>query len=157
MRKPFICRPILCGQEIPDFNLDQSGTITAINELRGFINNNRIVIQRRKYRILLNLASKLSEKLTKSQVVSKKRVQCGYFEICGTEITNFQKNILILNLMKVLAISKVKAQYDLAQSKIESRKNVLMKQLSLYSVSSADKYPCNFLRKAEKFYDVSIK
>ena len=145
----------------PDFNLDQSGTITAINELQSFINNN----PDSKFRdeasdIIKSLRVKLERKAYEK---AKLYLKTSAFNVATLksaviEINNFQKEYPDSNYNEEMAYLKVQAQYNLAQSTIESKQKERFDEAIKYYQLLVDKYPqSNFLRKAEKLYDVSMK
>ena len=145
----------------PDFNLDQSGTITAINELQSFINNN----PDSKFRdeasdIIKSLRVKLERKgYEKAKLYLKTSAfNVATLKSAVIEINNFQKEYPDSNYNEEMAYLKVQAQYNLAQSTIESKQKERFDEAIKYYQLLVDKYPqSNFLRKAEKLYDVSMK
>jgi outer membrane protein assembly factor BamD len=145
----------------PDFNLDQSGTITAINELQSFINN----YPDSKFReetsgLIKSLRVKLEKKAYEK---AKLYIKTSAFNVASLksaviEIGNFQKEYPDSEFNEEMAFLKVQAQYDLAQSTIESKQKERFDEAIKYYQILVDKYPqSNFLKKAEKFYEVSIK
>lgn len=145
----------------PQFNLDQSGTITAINELQSFINN----YPDSKFRDeTTDLIKELRRKLeTKAFEKVKLYYKTSAFNI-GTlksaviEINNFQRDYPDSDYNEELAFLKVQSQFDLAQSTIESKQKERYDEAIKFYQDLVDKYPkSDFLKKAEKFYDVSIK
>jgi outer membrane protein assembly factor BamD len=145
----------------PDFNLDQSGTITAINELQSFINN----YPDSKFRdetsdLIKYLRIKLEKKAYEK---AKLYIKTSAFNVASLksaviEINNFQKDYPDSEFNEEMAYLKVQAQYDLAQSTIESKQKERFDEAIKYYQILVDKYPqSNFLKKAEKLYDVSIK
>ena len=145
----------------PDFNLDQSGTITAINELQSFINNN----PDSKFRdeasnIIKSLRVKLERKgYEKAKLYLKtSSFNVATLKSAVIEINNFQKEYPDSNYNEEMAYLKVQAQYNLAKSTIESKQKERFDEAIKYYQLLVDKYPqSNFLRKAEKLYDVSMK
>lgn len=145
----------------PDFNLDQSGTITAINELQSFINNN----PDSKFRdeasdIIKSLRVKLERKgYEKAKLYLKTSAfNVATLKSAVIEINNFQKEYPDSNYNEEMAYLKVQAQYNLAQSTIESKQKERFDEAIKYYQLLVDKYPqSNLLRKAEKLYDVSMK
>lgn len=145
----------------PDFNLDQSGTITAINELQSFINN----YPDSKFRdetseLIKSLRVKLEKKAYEK---AKLYIKTSSFNIATLksaviEITNFQKEYPDSEFNEEMAFLKVQAQYNLAESTIESKQKERFDEAVKYYEALIDKYPQSaFLKKAEKLYDVSIK
>jgi outer membrane protein assembly factor BamD len=145
----------------PDFNLDQSGTITAINELQSFINN----YPDSKFReetsdLIKSLRVKLEKKAYEK---AKLYIKTSAFNVASLksaviEIGNFQKDYPDSEFNEEMAFLKVQAQYDLALSTIETKQKERFDEAIKYYQILVDKYPqSNFLKKAEKFYEVSIK
>jgi len=145
----------------PDFNLDQSGTITAINELQSFINNN----PDSKFRdeasdIIKALRVKLERKgYEKAKLYLKTSAfNVATLKSAVIEINNFQKDYPDSNYNEEMAFLKVLAQYNLAQSTIEIKQKERFDEAITYYQLLFDKYPqSNFLKKAEKLYDVSVR
>jgi outer membrane protein assembly factor BamD len=145
----------------PQFNLDQSGTITAINELQSFINN----YPDSKFReetaeLIKELRVKLEQKAYEK---AKLYYKTSAFNIASLksaviEINNFQKDYPDSDFNEEMAFLKVQAQYDLAQSTIESKQRERYDDAIKFYQALVDKYPqSDYLKKAEKFYDVSLK
>ncbi|MES2518178.1 MAG: outer membrane protein assembly factor BamD [Bacteroidota bacterium] len=145
----------------PDFNLDQSGTITAINELQSFINN----YPDSKFReetsdLIKDLRVKLERKAYEK---AKLYLRTSSFNIASLksaviEINNFQKEYPDSDFNEEMAFLKVQAQYNLAETTIESKQKERFDDAIKFYQALVDKYPqSNFLKKAEKLYDVSIK
>jgi len=145
----------------PDFNLDQSGTITAINELQAFINNNPDSKFREEASdIIKSLRVKLERKgYEKAKLYLKTSAfNVATLKSAVIEITNFQKEYPDSNYNEEMAYLKVQAQYNLAESTIESKQKERFDETIKYYHLLVDKYPqSDFLKKAEKLYDVSVK
>ncbi|MDR6560969.1 MULTISPECIES: outer membrane protein assembly factor BamD [unclassified Arcicella] len=145
----------------PQFNLDQSGTITAINELQNFINNYSDSKFREETSDLIKELRKKLEKKSYEKV--KLYYKTSEFNIATLksaviEINNFQKDYPDSDYNEELAFLKVQSQFDLAQSTIESKQKERFDDAIKYYQDLVDKYPkSDFLKKAEKLYDISFK
>lgn len=145
----------------PDYNLDQSGTITAINELQSFINN----YPDSKYRdessdLIKLLRVKLERKAyEKAKLYNKTSAfNIATLKSAVIEITNFQKEYPDSDFNEEMAFLKVQAQYSLARSTIESKQKERFDEAIKFYQAFIDKYPqSNYLKKAEPLYEVSLK
>jgi len=145
----------------PQFNLDQSGTITAINELQNFINN----YPDSKFRdetsdLIKELRKKLEQKAYEKVKLYYKTSEFNIASLKSAviEINNFQKDYPDSDYNEELAFLKVQSQYDLAQSTIESKQKERFDDAIKFYQDLVDKYPkSDFLKKAEKLYDISFK
>ncbi|WP_044173440.1 outer membrane protein assembly factor BamD [Flectobacillus major] len=145
----------------PNYNLDQSGTLTAINELQSFINN----YPDSKFRtetsdLIKDLRKKLERKAYEKAKLYYKTSPFNIASLKSSviEIGNFQKDYPDSDYSEEMAYLKVLAQYDLAVSTIESKQRERYDDAIKFYQEFVDKYPkSDFLKKAEKFYDTSIK
>jgi len=146
-------------KDSPNFNLDQTGTLTAINELQSYLNNypdtkfkdecsNMIKELRRKLERKAYEKAKLYHKTSSFNIASLKS--------SVIEITNFQRDFPDSDFNEEMAYLKVLAQFDLANSTIESKQKERFSDASKFYLELVDKYPQSaFLKDAEKMYDKS--
>ena len=146
-------------KDSPNFNLDQTGTLTAINELQSYLNNypdtkfkdecsNMIKELRRKLERKAYEKAKLYHKTSPFNIASLKS--------SVIEITNFQRDFPDSDYNEEMAYLKVLAQFDLANSTIESKQKERYSDAAKFYLELVDKYPQSaFLKSAEKMYDKS--
>ncbi len=148
-------------KDSPNFNLDQTGTMTAINELQSYLNNypdtkfkdectNMIKELRRKLERKAYEKAKLYHKTSPFNIASLKS--------SVIEITNFQRDFPDSDYSEEMAYLKVLAQFDLANSTIESKQKERFADASKFYLELLDKYPQSaFLKNAEKMYEKSVQ
>jgi outer membrane protein assembly factor BamD len=146
-------------KDSPNYNLDQTGTLTAIEELQSYLNNypdtkfkdecsNMIRELRRKLERKAYEKAKLYHKTSSFNVASLKS--------SVIEITNFQRDFPDSDFNEEMAYLKVLAQFDLANSTIESKQKERYSDASKFYLDFVDKYPQSpFLKDAEKMYEKS--
>lgn len=145
----------------PAFNLDQSGTLSAINELQSFINN----YPDSKFRaestdLIKELRKKLERKAYEKAKLYYKTSPFNIMSLKSSviEIGNFQKDYPDSDFNEELAFLKVQTQFDLAKSTIESKQKERFDEAIKFYQDLVDKYPkSDYLKKAERLYDVSFK
>lgn len=145
----------------PQYNLDQSGTLSAINEVQSFINN----YPESKFRAeCSDLIKELRKKLErKAYEKAKLYHKTSAFNIASLksaviEISNFQKDFPDSDYQEEMAYLKVLAQFELAKSTIESKQKERFEEAAKFYQELFEKYPqSNFTKRAEKYYDYSIK
>jgi outer membrane protein assembly factor BamD len=131
-------------KDSPNFNLDQTGTLTAINELQSYLNNypdtkfkeecsNMIKELRRKLERKAYEKAKLYHKTSPFNIASLKS--------SVIEITNFQRDFPDSDYNEEMAYLKVLAQFDLANSTIESKQKERFSDASKFYLELVDKYP----------------
>ena len=146
-------------KDSPNYNLDQTGTLSAINELQSYLNNypdtkfkdecsNMIKELRRKLERKAYEKAKLYHKASPFNIASLKS--------SVIEITNFQRDFPDSDYNEEMAYLKVLAQFDLANSTIESKQKERYSDAAKFYLELVDKYPQSaFLKSAEKMYDKS--
>ncbi len=144
----------------PAFNLDQSGTLSAINELQSFINN----YPDSKFRtestdLIKELRKKLERKAYEKAKLYYKTSPFNIMSLKSSviEIGNFQKDYPDSDFNEEMAYLKVLAQYDLTLSTIESKQRERYDEVVKFYQEFIDKYPnSDYLKKMEKLYSQSI-
>lgn len=146
-------------KDSPNYNLDQTGTLSAINELQSYLNNypdtkfkeecsNMIKELRRKLERKAYEKAKLYHKTSPFNIASLKS--------SVIEITNFQRDFPDSDYNEEMAYLKVLAQFDLANSTIESKQKERYSDASKFYLELVDKYPQSaYLKYAEKMFDKS--
>ena len=146
-------------KDSPNYNLDQTGTLSAINELQSYLNNypdtkfkdecsNMIKELRRKLERKAYEKAKLYHKTSPFNVASLKSAVI--------EIVNFQRDFPDSDYNEEMAYLKVLAQFDLANSTIESKQKERYSDASKFYLELVDKYPqSSFLKGAEKMFEKS--
>lgn len=148
-------------KDSPDYNLDQGSTLTAIESLQSFINSypqSKFVDEASKIIIVLRdkLERKAYERVTLYYKTSAANI--ANFRSAVIAATNFQRDFPDSKYNEDLAFLKVKAEYELAQNSIESKKKERYTDVLTFYQSLVDKYPnSKELREAEKMYSDSQK
>ena len=148
-------------KDSPNFNLDQTGTLAAINEIQSYLNN----YPETKFKDdCTNIIKELRKKLEKKAYEKAKLYyKTSPFNIASLkssviEITNFQRDFPDSDYSEEMAYMKVLAQYDLAKSTIESKQKERYAEASKFYLDLIDKYPQSaYLKEGEKMYEMSNK
>ena len=148
-------------KDSPNYNLDQTGTLAAINEIQSYLNN----YPETKFKDdCTNIIKELRKKLEKKAYEKAKLYyKTSPFNIASLkssviEITNFQRDFPDSDYSEEMAYMKVVAQYDLAKSTIESRQKERFAEASKFYLELIDKYPQSaYLKEGEKMYEFSNK
>lgn len=148
-------------KDTPQYNLDQSNTLTAASALQDFINT----YPDSKYkddctRIILELRKKLEEK---AYAKAKLYYKTSGFNIASYKssvvaINNFQKEFPDSEYNEELAFLKVDAEFSLAQNSLETKQKERYQEAMAYHQAFVDKYPnSQYLKQSEKMYETSQK
>jgi outer membrane protein assembly factor BamD len=148
-------------KDSPNYNLDQTGTLAAINEIQSYLNN----FPETKFKDdCTNIIKELRKKLEKKAYEKAKLYyKTSPFNIASLkssviEITNFQRDFPDSDFNEEMAYMKVLAQFDLAKSTIESKQKERYTEASKFYLELIDKYPQSaYLKEGEKMYDLSNK
>ena len=148
-------------KDSPNFNLDQTGTLSAINELQSYLNN----YPDTKYKdectqMIKDLRKKLERKAYEKAKLYYKTSPFNIMSLKSSviEIANFQKEFPDSDYSEEIAYLKVLAQYDLAESTIESKQRERYGDAAKFYLELIDKYPNSaYLKLSEKMYDKSLK
>lgn len=148
-------------KDSPNFNLDQTGTLSAINEIQSYLNN----YPDTKFKDeCTNIIRELRKKLEKKAFEKAKLYyKTSPFNIASLksaviEITNFQRDFPDSDFNEEMAYLKVLAQFDLSKNTMENKQRERFEETSKFYLELIDKYPKSaFLKDAEKMYDSSNK
>lgn len=148
-------------KDSPNFNLDQTGTLAAINEIQSYLNN----YPETKFKDdCTNIIKELRKKLEKKAFEKAKLYyKTSPFNIASLkssviEITNFQRDFPDSDFSEEMAYMKVLAQFDLSKSTIESKQKERYTEASNFYLELIDKYPqSTYLKEGEKMYELSNK
>lgn len=148
-------------KDSPNYNLDQTGTLAAINEIQSYLNN----YPETKFReectnIIRELRKKLEKKAFEKAKLYHKTSPFNIASLKSSviEITNFQRDFPDSDYNEEMAYMKVLAQYDLAKSTIENKQKERFAEASKFYLELVDKYPQSaFLKDAERMYEQSNK
>lgn len=148
-------------KDAPDYNLDQSNTLTATSALQDFINN----YPDSQYRddatkMILDLRQKLERKAYEKAKL--------YFKTSGFNIASYKSSVISINNFQrdfpdsqyneELAFLKVDAEYSLAKNSLETKQKERYQETMNYYQGFVDKYPSSkFLKQAEKMFESSQK
>lgn len=146
-------------KDSPTFNLDQTGTLAAINELQSYINN----YPESKYRedcstMIKDLRKKLEKKAYEKAKLYYKTSPFNIASLKSSviEITNFQREFPDSDYNEEMAYFKVISQFDLAKSTVEYKQKERFEEVLKFYLEFIDKYPQSaFLKTAEKWYTES--
>lgn len=148
-------------KDTPQYNLDQSNTLTAASALQDFINT----YPDSKYkddctRIIMELRKKLEEK---AYAKAKLYYKTSGFNIASYKssvvaINNFQKEFPDSEYNEELAFLKVDAEFSLAQNSLETKQKERYQEAMAYHQAFVDKYPnSQYVKQSEKMYETSQK
>lgn len=148
-------------KDTPQFNLDQSNTLTATSALQDFVN----AYPDSKYkddctRMILDLRRKLERKAYEKAKL--------YFKTSGFNIASYKSSVIAINNFQKefpdseyneeLAFLKVNAEFSLAQNSLETKQKERYQEAMTYHQAFVDKYPnSRFLKQSEKMYETSQK
>lgn len=148
-------------KDTPQFNLDQSNTLTATSALQDFINT----YPDSKYkndcnRIIMELRQKLERKAYEKAKL--------YFKTSGFNIASYKSSVVAINNFQKefpdsqyneeLAFLKVDAEYSLARNSLETKQKERYQEAINYHQQFVDKFPnSHFLKQSEKMYESSQK
>ncbi len=148
-------------KDSPNFNLDQSSTLTAIDALQTFINS----YPESKYaescsQDLRDLRHRLEEKAYEKAKLYYKTsgVTIANFKAAVVAIDNFQKDFPDSEYIEELSFLKVQSQFDLAEVSFENKQRERYVDALKFYEDFIDKYPkSKYIKQAEKVYDGSTK
>ncbi|GAB3574456.1 hypothetical protein GCM10027578_37140 [Spirosoma luteolum] len=148
-------------KDTPDFNLDQSNTLTATSALQDFIN----AYPDSKYReqgtqLILELRQKLERKAYEKAKL--------YYKTSGFNIASYKSSVISINNFQrefpdspyneELAYLKVDAEFSLAKNSLENKQKERYQEAIGYYQSFVDKYPnSKYVKQAEKMYETSVR
>lgn len=148
-------------KDSPNYNLDQSSTLTAIDALQTFINS----YPTSKYaescnQDLRDLRHRLEEKAYEKAKLYYKTsgVTIANFKAAVVAIDNFQKDFPDSEYIEELSFLKVQSQYDLAAVSFENKQRERYSDALKFYEDFIDKYPkSKYIKQAEKVYDSATK
>ncbi|GAB3974996.1 outer membrane protein assembly factor BamD [Spirosoma terrae] len=148
-------------KDTPQFNLDQSNTLTAASALQDFINT----YPDSKYRdectkIILELRGKLERKAYEKAKLYYKTsgFNIASYKSSVISINNFQRDFPDSEYNEELAFMKVDAEYSLANNSLETKQKERYQEAINYYQTFIDKYPnSKYLKQAERMYESSQK
>ncbi|AQG79986.1 outer membrane protein assembly factor BamD [Spirosoma montaniterrae] len=146
-------------KDTPQFNLDQSNTLTATAALQDFVN----AYPDSKYKdectsMILDLRKKLERKAYEKAKL--------YYKTSGFNIASYKSSVIAINNFQrefpdseyneELAFLKVDAEFSLAQNSLETKQKERYLEAIGYHQLFVDKYPnSKFLKESEKMYEIS--
>lgn len=148
-------------KDSPNFNLDQTNTITAIDALQTFINS----FPESKYaqncnEHLIDLRHRLEEKAyEKAKLYFKTSgVTIANFKAAVVSIDNFQKDFPDSQYNEELAYLKVQSQYDYAMVSFEHKQKERFLEVLKFYEEFIDAFPkSKYIKQAQKAYDGANK
>lgn len=148
-------------KDAPQFNLDQSNTLTATAALQDFVN----AYPDSKYRDdCTRMIMELREKLERKAYEKAKL----YYKTSGFNIASYKSSVIAINNFQrefpdskyneELAFLKVDAEFSLAQNSLETKQKERYQEAISYHQEFIDKYPnSRFVKQSEKMYETSQK
>jgi outer membrane protein assembly factor BamD len=148
-------------KDSPNFDLDQTSTLTAIESLQTFINS----YPESKYaegcnQNLKDLRHRLEEKAYEKAKLYYKTsgVTIANFKAAVVAIDNFQKDFPDSEYIEELSFLKVQAQYELAEVSYEIKQRDRYTDALKFYEDFIDAFPkSKYIKQAEKVYDGATK
>lgn len=148
-------------KDAPDYNLDQSNTLTATSALQDFINNYPDSQYRdNATKMILDLRQKLERKAYEKAKLYYKTsgFNIASYKSSVISINNFQRDFPDSQYNEELAFLKVDAEYSLAKNSLETKQKERYQETMNYYQGFVDKYPSSkYLKQAEKMFESSQK
>ncbi|AWL09702.1 outer membrane protein assembly factor BamD [Aquirufa nivalisilvae] len=148
-------------KDSPNYNLDQTGTLSAINEIQSYLNNYPDTkFKEECSNIIRELRKKLERKAYEKARLYYKTSPFNIATLKSSviEITNFQRDFPDSDYNEEMAYLKVLSQFELANSTIEMKQKERYTDASKFYLELVDKYPnSNYLKLAEKMYTKSVE
>ncbi len=145
----------------PNYNLDQSNTVSAMSALQDFVNTNPDSEHVPDCtNLILNLRKRLERKAYER---AKQYHKVSGFSIANYKssvvaITNFQREFPDSEYNEELAFLKIDAEYNLARNSLETKqKERFLDELTFFR-DFKEKYPnSKYLKEAERMRDLTAK
>ena len=148
-------------KDSPNFNLDQTSTLTAISALQDFINTYpESAFREESTQLILELREKLEKKAYERAKLyyQTSEANIANFRSAVVAINNYQKDFPSSKYNEELAFLRVDAQYNLAKISFAEKQKERYQDVNKYYLAFVDKYPSSkYLRQAEKYYDNTQK
>lgn len=148
-------------KDLPNFNLDQTSTLTAISALQDFINTYpESAFREESTQLILELRDKLERKAYEKAKLyyQTSEANIANFRSAVVAINNYQKDFPDSKYNEELAYLRVDAQYNLARLSFAEKQKERYQDVSKYYLSFIDKYPnSKFVKQAERYYDNTQK
>jgi outer membrane protein assembly factor BamD len=148
-------------EDSPDYNLDQTNTLTAIDALQTFLDT---FPESQYAEECTEKMKELREKLeTKGYEKAKlyfktKASNFGNYKAAIVAIDNFQKDFPDSKYLEDLAFTKVQAQYEYAEASLSEKQKARFIETTKFYEEFIDKFPkSRFLKQSERFYENSNK
>ncbi|MBN2683308.1 MAG: outer membrane protein assembly factor BamD [Bacteroidales bacterium] len=140
----------------PEASLDQTYTISAIEELQSFINKFPESDKVDKCNeLILTLRKKLE---LKSYMAAKLYFDIGYYKAAVTALKNSIKDFPDSDYREEILFMIVKSNYLFAENSIESKQVERFRATVSEYQSLVDEFPSSkYQKEAEKYYDKSLK
>ncbi|MFN4146167.1 MAG: outer membrane protein assembly factor BamD [Runella sp.] len=148
-------------KDSPNFNLDQTSTLTAISALQDFINTYPdSPFRQEATQLILELRDKLELKAYEKAKLYYKTSEANIanYRSAVVAINNYQKDFPDSKYNEELSFLRVDAQFNLAKLSFVEKQKERYQDVSKYYLAFIDKYPnSKYLRQAERYYDISQK
>ncbi len=148
-------------RDAPNFNLDQSNTLTATSALQDFVN----AYPDSKYRdectkMIMTLREKLERKAYEKALLYYKTsgFNIAAYKSAVIAINNFQRDFPDSKYNEELAFKKVDAEFSLAKNSLDTKQKERYQEAIGYYQGFREKYPTSkYLKEAERMSEVSVK
>ncbi|WP_266367137.1 outer membrane protein assembly factor BamD [Tellurirhabdus rosea] len=148
-------------KDTPNYNLDQSNTVTAISALQDFVNTfPSSPFSKECTTMIMDLRQKVEKKAyEKAELYYRtSAANIANFRSAVVTISNFQREFPSSEYNERLAYLKVDAQYNLAKNSFEDKRKERFGEVLSFYQSFVDKYPnSKYVRQAERFFADSQK
>lgn len=148
-------------KDSPNYNLDQTNTITAIDALQTFINsfpNSKYAANCSEH--LIDLRHRLEQKAYEKAKLYYKTsgVTIANFKAAVVAIDNFQKDFPDSQYNEELANLKVQSQYELSMVSFENKQKERYTDVLKFYEEFVDAYPnSKYIKQGQKAYDGATK
>ena len=148
-------------EDSPNFNLDQTNTLTAIDALQTFLDTfPESQYAEESTEKMKELREKLERKgYEKARLYYKtKGSNFANYKASVVAIDNFQKDFPDSRFIEDLAFTKVQSQYEYAGVSLSDKQKARYVDAQKFYEEFVDKFPkSKYLKQAEKFYENSNK
>ena len=147
-------------KDSPNYNLDQSNTLTAMETLQTFINSYPTSKYRDQCQQIINyLRVKLETKAYENAKLYYKigSADVSYHRSAVVMFDNFQKNFPDSGYNEEVGYLKIVAQYQVARNSFESKQKDRYTDVVKFYEAFLDKYPASkYLKDAERLYSRGV-
>jgi len=148
-------------KDSPNYNLDQTSTLTAVSALQDFINAYpESAFRAECTTMIMDLRKKMEKKAYEKAMLYYKisAANIANYRSAVTAITNFQREYPDSEYNEELAFRRVDAQHNLAKNSTEDKQKDRYQETVDYYQAFLEKYPnSKYIRTAERLFASSQK